>query len=42
MNQSVDNYFIKGCGTRLARIEKCMPMIMNGIGLHDKYKSMKK
>lgn len=28
--------------TRLSRIEKCMPLIMNGIGLHDKYKSMKK
>jgi len=28
--------------TRLARIEKCTPMILNGIGLNDKYKSMKK
>jgi uncharacterized protein YdeI (YjbR/CyaY-like superfamily) len=25
--------------TRIARIEKCIPMIMAGIGLHDKYKS---
>lgn len=23
--------------TRLARIEKCLPLILNGIGLHDKY-----
>lgn len=28
--------------TRIARIEKCEPMILSGIGLHDKYKSMKK
>ena len=28
--------------TRIARIDKCMPMILSGIGLHDKYKSMKK
>jgi len=28
--------------TRMARIEKCIPMILAGIGLHDKYKSMKK
>ncbi len=28
--------------TRLSRIEKCVPMILSGIGLHDKYKSMKK
>lgn len=28
--------------TRMARIEKCMPMIMAGIGLHDKYQSDKK
>lgn len=27
--------------TRMSRIEKCTPMILNGIGLHDKYKSMK-
>ena len=25
--------------TRKARIEKCTPMILSGIGLHDKYKS---
>ncbi len=25
--------------TRITRIEKCIPMIMNGIGLNDKYKS---
>ncbi|KAA3652935.1 MAG: hypothetical protein DWQ10_18775, partial [Calditrichaeota bacterium] len=24
--------------TRESRIEKCIPMIMDGIGLHDKYK----
>lgn len=28
--------------TRIARIEKCVPMIMNGVGLNDKYKSMKR
>ena len=28
--------------TRISRIEKCIPMILSGIGLHDKYKSMKK
>jgi uncharacterized protein YdeI (YjbR/CyaY-like superfamily) len=28
--------------TRMARIEKCTPMILTGLGLHDKYKSMKK
>ena len=28
--------------TRLSRIEKCSPMILSGIGLHDKYKSKKK
>lgn len=28
--------------TRIARIEKCEPMILSGIGLNDKYKSMKK
>lgn len=28
--------------TRLSRIEKCSPMVLAGIGLHDKYKSMKK
>lgn len=28
--------------TRIARIEKCAPMILSGIGLHDEYKSMKK
>lgn len=27
--------------TRMTRLEKCTPMIMEGIGLHDKYKSMK-
>ncbi|MBL8180643.1 MAG: YdeI/OmpD-associated family protein [Blastocatellia bacterium] len=26
--------------TRISRIEKCSPQIFNGIGLHDKYKSM--
>ena len=26
--------------TRIARIDKCLPQIFNGIGLHDKYKSM--
>lgn len=28
--------------TRISRIEKCVPMILSGIGLHDKYKSGKK
>ncbi len=28
--------------TRIARIEKCSPQIFNGIGFHDKYKSMNK
>jgi len=28
--------------TRISRIEKCEPMILSGIGLNDKYKSMKK
>ncbi|MBK9214989.1 MAG: YdeI/OmpD-associated family protein [Chloracidobacterium sp.] len=28
--------------TRIARIEKCSPQIFNGIGFHDKYKSMKR
>ena len=28
--------------TRVSRIEKCTPMILSGIGLNDKYKSMKK
>lgn len=28
--------------TRISRIEKCTPMILSGIGLHDKYKSMRK
>ncbi len=28
--------------TRLSRIEKCIPMILSGIGLNDKYKSRKK
>ncbi len=28
--------------TRISRIDKCLPMIISGIGLHDKYKSMKK
>ncbi len=28
--------------TRIARIERCAPMILNGIGLHDNYKSKKK
>ncbi len=28
--------------TRLARIEKCTPMILSGIGLHDKYSSDKR
>lgn len=28
--------------TRVARIEKCSPQIFNGIGFHDKYKSMNK
>ena len=28
--------------TRISRIEKSIPMILSGIGLHDKYKSMRK
>ena len=32
----------KQAKTRLARIETCIPMIMSGLGLHDKYTSMKK
>ncbi|WP_343486000.1 YdeI/OmpD-associated family protein [Allomuricauda sp. d1] len=28
--------------TRIARIEKCTPMILNGTGLHDKYSSKRK
>ena len=28
--------------TKITRIEKCIPMILTGIGLHDKYKSVKK
>lgn len=28
--------------TRVSRIEKCIPMILSGIGLHDKYNSRKK
>ncbi|WP_431125478.1 YdeI/OmpD-associated family protein [Flagellimonas flava] len=28
--------------TRISRIKKCVPMILSGIGLHDKYRSMKK
>ncbi len=32
----------KQAKTRVSRIEKCMPMILSGIGLHDKYRSMKK
>jgi len=28
--------------TRISRIEKCVPMILSGIGLNDKYKSLKK
>ena len=31
----------KQSGTRVARIEKCIPKILNGEGLNDKYKSMK-
>lgn len=31
----------KQSSTRISRIEKCTPMIMSGIGLHDKYKSGK-
>ncbi|GAB5524827.1 MAG: YdeI family protein [Roseivirga sp.] len=27
--------------TRMARIDKCIPKILNGEGMHDKYKSMK-
>ena len=29
----------KQSSTRISRIEKCTPMILNGIGLHDKYQS---
>ena len=29
----------KQSATRVARIEKCVPKILNGEGLHDKYKS---
>ncbi|MCB9426065.1 MAG: YdeI/OmpD-associated family protein [Flavobacteriales bacterium] len=32
----------KQSATRISRIEKCTPMILSGIGLHDKYKSTKK
>lgn len=32
----------KQAKTRVSRIEKSAPMILSGIGLHDKYKSMKK
>lgn len=32
----------KQAKTRISRIEKCIPMILSGIGLHDKYRSMKK
>ena len=28
--------------TRISRIEKCIPMILSGIGLNDRYKSIKK
>lgn len=28
--------------TRISRIEKCTPLVMNGVGLHDKYKSNRK
>ncbi|WP_238857877.1 YdeI/OmpD-associated family protein [Poritiphilus flavus] len=28
--------------TKIARIEKCIPMILSGIGLHDKYQSGKR
>jgi len=28
--------------TRMSRIEKCIPLILSGVGLHDKYKSTKK
>ncbi len=32
----------KQAKTRVSRIEKSVPMILSGIGLHDKYKSLKK
>ncbi|KJD32077.1 hypothetical protein PK35_11605 [Tamlana nanhaiensis] len=32
----------KQAKTRTARIEKCTPLILSGIGLHDKYKQTKK
>ena len=32
----------KQSNTRISRIEKCTPKILNGEGMHDKYKSMKK
>lgn len=32
----------KPAGTRTARIEKYSPQIFNGIGMHDKYKAMKR
>ncbi len=32
----------KQAKTKIARIEKSVPMILSGIGLHDKYKSSKK
>jgi len=32
----------KQSSTRISRIKKCTPMILNGIGLHDKYQSSRK
>ncbi|MEL7002611.1 MAG: DUF1801 domain-containing protein [Bacteroidota bacterium] len=32
----------KQSATRAGRIERCIPKILNGEGMHDKYKSMKK
>lgn len=32
----------KQSSTRISRIEKCTPMILNGVGLHDKYQSRRK
>ena len=32
----------KQSSTRISRIEKCVPKILNGEGMHDKYKAMKK
>lgn len=32
----------KQAKTRISRIEKCTPMILSGIGLHDKYQSRRK